>query len=499
MNCHKHNGKYDWKELDFFLNNVKKQLNLKKICILKNIFLSNKKFKNYLILHEYLNKKISKLNFDIFSLKFNKNFIIFLADENNIPFYYNNIFVTIQNKTISSNQSDIQNNIYNIYSDYLRNFNTQVKLSQKTLEKLNKTLDRQSLNWRQYTSNKWLLSSIYLSETLYKSSNNNASTLTLATENTVTFSVSNDSLIYQIFNNNGYSAYVFYSGSATLTFPAGTVIPDIPSSAQSLFVAGGGSSSTTASGSSGGGGGGGGGGFVYTPLSNYFVDFPNYVGGILTTDVAFLISIGKGGAALQINSSPSSGINGGNTTFGSLVCYGGQGSIYDNNVAYGGTGGGTNLNPTENEYITGVGFGGDGGSYNSPNSTSGGDATLNGVSSIYIPVPFYTTNPTNIHISGGGGAAFFQDERLNLGVGGNGYGGELVSIGIDSYVYPYTYPYPYNGSSKYPGYAYGGGGGSAYFLFTREFYFGGKYTSYISIPGSGAPGVGMIWFSNTLT
>lgn len=491
---HKH--KYDWKELDFFLNNVKNQLNLKKICFLKNNFLSNKTFDNYLILYEYMNKKIHKLNFDIPNLKFNKNFAIFLADENNIPFYYNNVFLTIQNKIVSSNQSNNQTRIIEIFTNYLRNFNNQYTPSQLVVGNLNKVLSRKTNEWRNYFSNKWLLSSIYLPETLYKSSSTSSGTITIGGENTLTFEISdNGSLGYQTFNNNGYSAIIFTNNSstsgeatATLTFSGSP----IPQEAQSLFIAGGGSSSynySTASSS-----GGGGGGFAYNPLTLVLSDIPGITTGYIGTSTSpeyINISIGFGatrsnlpGTILYVN-----GNDGGNTIFSNLICYGGKGGNYD--TQYGGVGGGTNLDPS----LYQVGNGGDGGNIN---STPGEDAILstpNGTTYTtkpfqFVSVPFYPTNPTNIYIAGGGAASYTPsaNNTLNLGNGGNGYGGTLTSSTISSQ--PNTSSYNGSSNTQYSGYAYGGGAGSEFYIYKSLGY---------NNTGSGAPGVAMVWFPNTIS
>src|SRR5581483_2737113 len=119
------------RHLNTFLDNIKPQLNLCKISFLKERFLTDRKFDNYLVLYNYMNDKLKSLKYgqNIISNK-NINFISFLADENNNIFYFNKVFVT-KNGIATQNENYDRTSIYGFYSQFMRGFNSQYTLTPK--------------------------------------------------------------------------------------------------------------------------------------------------------------------------------------------------------------------------------------------------------------------------------------------------------------------------------------------------------------------------------
>ena len=193
-----------------------------------------------------------------------------------------------------------------------------------------------------------------------------------------------------------------YTSSGTFTPPPGV------SSVEVLVVGGGGGGGTSKTFSTAGAGGGGAGGLV--SRTSFAIAGPVSVG------------VGSGGAGAT--SGNTSGVNGVNSTFGSLVALGGGGGAGGNVQGNaGGSGGGSRGN--------------DGGVANQPGSASGGAGFRGG----NMP-----GSPGGAGASGGGGAGAAGQDIAGISGEGGGNGGVGLSNSI-------------TGSALF--YAGGGGGGAS--------------------------------------
>jgi len=233
---------------------------------------------------------------------------------------------------------------------------------------------------------------------------------------------------YTIYNNNGYTGIVFEYPSGTIQFNCSILV-------NLLLIGGGGGGGGSPTFTAGGGGGGG----IY--LNNSFnIDTNTYN-----------IIIGKGGSGYLF---PDNQLSGGNTT------------ITNGMTNYFANGGGISYsNPSGT-------FGGIGGNSSDGFSTGGNGGDFfplsNGQNSTYIStlLPF-TSSPTTLYLSGGGGT---YKVGTNAGFAGKGYGGiSGTFIGINGE----------NAVQTISAGGYGGGGGS------------GSNTG-----GNGGNGVAIIWWQN---
>jgi hypothetical protein len=179
-----------------------------------------------------------------------------------------------------------------------------------------------------------------------------------------------------------------FTSDGTLTVPAGVT-------AQVLIVGGGGSAAKGAGGM-GGGGGGGGGGVVSTT----------------TTLIAgnYSIDIGAGGIS---PATMGNGTVGENSSFNSIIAYGGLGGRHWNDNKYGGASGAPQSNA--------------GGVYNGGNYAGGGGGggSVGGTSSPdpYGGIGFVSTiSGTSTYYAGGGGGGNYGG--VSIGIGGLGGGGK---------------------------------------------------------------------------
>jgi hypothetical protein len=218
-----------------------------------------------------------------------------------------------------------------------------------------------------------------------------------------------------ISGSDSYTYYTLNNTSGSYTFTPGTDV----SSIQLLIIGGGGAGGTIM------GGGGGAGGFLYyptysvTPLSAYSS-----------------ITIGAGGAGIvQVaNATGNIGARGGNTTFNSIVAYGGGGGSFDNysNISVtasninGGSGGGKG-GFAGGAYLIGPGTGtagqGNNGATNSSRgagggggSSSSGDASGNGGDGTLCTI----TGKSVYYAGGGSGMVNYYIGRNLGGLGGGG-------------------------------------------------------------------------------
>lgn len=254
---------------------------------------------------------------------------------------------------------------------------------------------------------------------------------------------------YTVYNNNGYTGIVF-------EYPSGSIQFNCNVSVNLLLVGGGGggggNSNCTIPEQSGGGGGG-----IY--LNNNFNIDTNL----------YNISIGKGGSGTIFNTL-SKQTPGGNTT------------ISNGLNTYFANGGGISYGPLITESYGGIGGNSSDGFSTGGNGGNWYPFTSNGQDSTYIStiLPF-TTSPTTLYLSGGGGAGVYGLIPTDnySGYAGKGYGGLTGA-----------YPYPlnnYNGQSAVQSIidgGYGGGGGSA-----AAYYANGN-------GGNGGNGVCIIWWQN---
>ena len=241
--------------------------------------------------------------------------------------------------------------------------------------------------------------------------------------------------------NTGSQAVSTLAGSATTTSTSWTC-PAGVTSIEVLVVAGGGG------GGAPGGGGGGGGGLIYN--STFKV--------IPTT--SYTVAVGAGGAAGVYNSSP--GGTGGNSSFSTLLAYGGGGGGGNGvNATNGGSGGGTGGNGgPPGTGRAGQGF--TGGLRNSQNLAYGGGGGAGGPGQTAADSPAgfagnggaglqYSISGTPTYYAGGGGAgAYNTGGATGVGIGGAGGGG----IGS------FTSVVPGNGVANTGGGGGGTGGGS---------------------------------------
>jgi len=251
---------------------------------------------------------------------------------------------------------------------------------------------------------------------------------------------------YTVYNNNGYTGIVF-------EYPSGTIKFSRNFTANLLLVGG-------------GGGGGGGAGFT-TPQHSGGGGGGIYLNNNFQTDTnTYNITVGKGGSG-AIYTPLTQQTPGGNTTISNGI------------TNYFANGGGISFGPSST-----VSYGGIGGNSSDGFSTGGNGGnwypfTTDGSNSTYIStiLPF-TSSPTTLYLSGGGGAGVYGliPTSNYSGYAGKGIGGLTGA-----------YPYPannYNGQSATQSISsggYGGGGGSA-------------ATYYTGNGGNGGNGVVIMWW-----
>ena len=212
-------------------------------------------------------------------------------------------------------------------------------------------------------------------------------------------------------NSNVVTNYQQFTTSGTFTPAAGV------RNIQLLVVGGGGS------GASGGAGGGGAGGVVYIP--NFAV----------TPSVGITVTIGAGGSSLS---------NGANSSFGSIIAYGGGRGGPFTDVSYGnnngpfagGSGGGCGATSTV------VGSGAPGSSQGSAGGIAfivspypagggggagqvgqGGSSGVNGVGGNGVYIPIFSAYGASGYFGGGGAGGYTGNSSVSGGLGGGGSSG----------------------------------------------------------------------------
>ena len=283
--------------------------------------------------------------------------------------------------------------------------------------------------------------------------------------------VQSPNVIYTPYYYNGYTGYVFNSGSGNITFNS-----DVSNA--TLILVGGGGAGGSYIGTNMGNGGGGGGGITCVNGLN--------IGAGTTLN----FSIGIGGSPYGLLSTESSfGIN--NSSYNYISYGGGNGSA--SNTLTGGNGGGINT-------IYGGGGGGGGGGYNKNtltfgdgghggsnsassnvgevgNNYSGGNSYY-GQSNIFN-LPFYEIT-TSIYVGGGGGGSGFSQSSNGFSGSGSLSGYGIGGLSCENKSQPeYLGQNGLNtiNNNGLPG-CFGGGGG------------GGTPTS--SLPNSGYGGNGVL-------
>lgn len=438
------------KENILILNNVKNQLNLNKISKVEQKFLGNPTFPNFVYLYEYMNKKVNSLNFNSESLNTNKQFIIFLTNDNQTITYYNNVFVTKKQNVPQNNNENLSNRlsfINRLYNDYINNTNNQYIIPDIVSSKLQKIIRKKKpYHWKRYSSNSWDYMSSYT-----------PSTINIGISDQLTF-IFNAEYVYGqpstvagpeihvetlSYNRNGYNIIVFPPLQGSIAF---TRLPSSDIVINFLCVANGGESSfNQVSDGVYNIAGGGGGGYIYINDTS----FNSY----LTSNIRKPLPISVASYTTNVN----------NSVLGTYMSYAGGNASLD--ASQGGIGGGNNQGVSNN--------GGNGGSISSTSQNS---------NIVKIPIPIYQEGTySNIYVSGGaaGGANL---TAFKVASGGIGTGGEIIDVSNYSSQTSTTLS---NGS--YLSNSFGGGAGA--YLYAQTF----------SPPSLGVPGDGAIilWWKNT--
>ena len=463
-----------------FLSHIKQQLNVDLISNIKNIFLNDKTFDNYINFHSTMTFIIKKIDFNEKKLNQMKRFNLFLTDENNTIIYFCSVTVNKYTKSFSTDLYDKDHLLIN-YLNYLNISNDENNSNDESNQILNNEILNRKLNFIQkLKSQEWEEYSIY--NRLFMSRYTPA-TITISISDGLSFEISDQSsdfIVPSIIDNGTYTGIVFNSGSATLTFTG-----SVPDNVSFLSVAGGGGPCEEIPST-----GGGGGGYILNPITDEYPTFSDYLSSIISNNDSISLSIGKGGQTHG---------NGENTVFGNYISYGGCAGIEDS----GGIGGGNNIDTTSN--------GGNGG-----NNSNGNNSNI--ISTI---IPFYIDS-TTIYISGGGAGCEFPETQNNTGstnepidsgnsgdptdtdgpsedelqyasnaTGGTGSGGIVTYYDISNGDQVKIYDENINGS--YIVNSYGGGAGSS--NGNGEIYYNGTFYG-DSYYGTGGNGVIMMWWSD---
>lgn len=392
------------------------------------------------------------------NLKINKIVKIFLADDNNIIFYFNSIFLFIDGKKLSSNDNLSQEKIQSCYNDFISGVNNIYQPSQKQNKILTSLNIKKSKHWKKYKNGRYLSISKYT-----------PSTMTFEATNDLTYTYNNSLyLTFSSYYGNGYLGLVYFSGSTNINF---SYIPDVNIN---LLMVGGGSMSTSSQ-------AGGGGGYIYINDNS----FTTFLQDNLNTDLQLIV--GSGGYYESYNENTNTGGGYGiDSFFGvnavvnnvpSLEYYSAGGGAF--NSIPGNSNGGTS-------YFGDTQFSTNGGGGEILNGSSTQPSTLPSLTLPFIITPPNLVGGSDIVYIGGGGTL---PNTNSLGVAGRGSAGYTTILSpSNTYMASGNYNVT-NSSGPNITNAYGSSAGA---YITTDSNNNTYFTS-----GSGGNGIIIIWYPSS--